>query len=148
MSLPWKKLESFTYSFLSIFFCSKRHKVRFHIKKFTKKNSNWGKLFPYFGYPNLWKWFSWNSLHWIQVGETIAFSKNAILDKRLRIPHFFLSPLLTVTVEVCFVLMVLRKPFMEINVQYLEHLSSALCIGHHLRTRKKKCLISFTLYEN
>lgn len=74
---------------------------------------------------------------WIQVGEKIAFSKNAIPHKRPRTPNFFLSPLLILTVEVSFVLMLPRKPFMEINEQYLKHLSSAFGVGHHLRTREK-----------
>ena len=34
---------------------------------------------------------------------------------------------------------------MEINVQYLEHLSSALGIGHHLRTREKMSDIFHTI---
>lgn len=75
--------------------------------------------------------FLWSPLPWIQVGERIAFSRNAILHKRPRTPNFssilFLSWLWN---------LVSREPFMEINVWYLEHLSSALGVDQHLRRKK------------
>ena len=148
MSLPWKKLESFTYSFLSIFFCSKRHKVRFHIKKFTKKNSNWGKIV---------------SLFWVPQSLEVIFLELTPLDSGRRDNSFL---------QECYTGQKTKDtPFFPQSSSYSDCGSLFCTDGSQeaihgnkcavfrafvfstvywpsLEDKKKKCLISFTLYEN